>query len=226
MTSQISDDEILAYLKGRPDLIAHFLEANAAQAPAADMHLFDATGKIAANARAEARRLSQANQSLLDAAATNMLHWQALHHATLGFLACNDLVSFAQMIDEELPLIFGLAGARLLMADETALNEAEELGFLVLPSSQIQTILSAGSIYMGPAHATGLFSSPVASMAAIALPDQLPAPIAGSALVLAGRDETSFTPEQGQTLLTNLAEIAGVCLMAKLEAHNVLSDLE
>ena len=55
-------------------------------------------------------------------------------------------------------------------------------------------------------------------MAAIALPDQLPTPIAGSALVLAGRDETSFSPDQGQTLLTNLAEIAGVCLMAKLEA--------
>ena len=77
---------------------------------------------------------------------------------------------------------------------------------------------------MGPAHATGLFSSPVASMAAIALPDQLPTPIAGSALVLAGRDETSFSPDQGQTLLTNLAEIAGVCLMAKLEAHELLSN--
>ena len=133
MTSQLTDDEILAYLEGRPDLLSLILKANAAQRNATDMGIFDATGKIAANARAEARRLSQANQSLLDAAATNMLHWQALHHATLGFLACNDLVSFAQMIDEELPLIFGLAGARLLMPEEAALNEAEELGFLVLP---------------------------------------------------------------------------------------------
>ena len=41
---------------------------------------------------------------------------------------------------------------------------------------------------------------------------------------LAGRDETSFSPDQGQTLLTNLAEIAGVCLMAKLEAHELLSN--
>ncbi|MDP7375813.1 MAG: hypothetical protein QF420_04515, partial [Alphaproteobacteria bacterium] len=138
MTSQLTDDEILAYLEGRPELLSLILKANAAQRTAADMGLFDATGKIAANARAEARRLSQANQSLLDAAATNMLHWQALHHATLGFLACNDLVSFAQMIDEELPLIFGLAGARLLMPEEAALNEAEELGFLVLPLEQIQ----------------------------------------------------------------------------------------
>ncbi|MEC7208962.1 MAG: hypothetical protein VXW11_07770, partial [Pseudomonadota bacterium] len=166
MTTRLSDEQILAYLEERPDLIASFLEATPTQAPASDIRLFDATGKIAANARAEARRLSKANQSLLDAAATNMLHWQALHHATLGFLACNDLVSFAQMIDEELPVIFGLAGARLLMPAEAALDEAEELGFLVLPSAQIQTILSAGSIYLGPARASGLFSSPVASMAA------------------------------------------------------------
>lgn len=225
MTTQLSDEQILAYLKERPDLIASYLDATSADATSADIRLFDATGKIAANARAEARRLSKANQSLLDAAATNMLHWQALHHATLGFLACNDLISFAQMIDEELPVIFGLAGARLLMAAETALHEAEELGFLVLPAAQIQTILSAGSIYLGPAKTSGLFSAPVASMAAIALPDQLPAPIAGSALVLAGRDETSFTPEQGQTLLTNLAEITGVSLLAKLEAHGLLAEL-
>lgn len=224
MTDRLSDEEILSYLKERPDLIARYHQVNAGHDFDADMRLFDATGKIAANARAEARRLSQANQSLLDAAATNMLHWQALHHATLGFLACNDLVSFAQMIDEELPVIFGLAGARLVMPAETALQEAEELGFLVLASEQIQKILSAGSIYLGPARASGLFSSPVASMAAIALPDQLPAPIAGSALVLAGRDETSFTPEQGQTLLTNLAEIAGVCLLAKLEAYGLLAE--
>lgn len=225
MTAQLSDEQILAFLDERPDLIARYLEANSAEATPSDIRLFDATGKIAANARAEARRLSKANQSLLDAAATNMLHWQALHHATLGFLACNDLVSFAQMIDEELPVIFGLAGARLVMPAETALHEAEELGFLVLPEAKIQTILSAGSIYLGPARTSGLFSAPVASMAAIALPDQLPAPIAGSALILAGRDETSFTPEQGQTLLTNLAEITGVSLLAKLEVHGLLAEI-
>ena len=150
MTARLSDEQILAYLDERPDLIARYLETTADDRPSSDVRLFDATGKIAANARAEARRLSKANQSLLDAAATNMLHWQALHHATLGFLACNDLLSFAQMVDEELPVIFGLAGARLLMPAETALQEAEELGFLVLPAAQIQTILSAGSIYLGP----------------------------------------------------------------------------
>jgi uncharacterized protein YigA (DUF484 family) len=214
MSGELDEKDVLNFIESRPDFLeTHFGQGGSASNP----NLIDATGKIAANAREEARRLSQANQSLLDAAATNILHWQALHHATLGFLACNDLTSFAQMLDEELPIIFGLAGARLLMPEQGAIPQAEELGFLVLPASEIGQLLAAGSIYLGPAKGSGLFSTPVASMAAIALPDQLPPPIAGSALVLAGRDKASFTPEQGQTLLTNLAEIAGVCLLARLE---------
>ena len=214
MSGELDEKDVLNFIESRPDFLeTHFGQGGSASNP----NLIDVTGKIAANAREEARRLSQANQSLLDAAATNILHWQALHHATLGFLACNDLTSFAQMLDEELPIIFGLAGARLLMPEQSAIPQAEELGFLVLPASEIGQLLAAGSIYLGPAKGSGLFSTPVASMAAIALPDQLPPPIAGSALVLAGRDKASFTPEQGQTLLTNLAEIAGVCLLARLE---------
>ena len=214
MSGELDEKDVLNFIESRPDFLeTHFGQGGSASNP----NLIDATGKIAANAREEARRLSQANQSLLDAAATNILHWHALHHATLGFLACNDLTSFAQMLDEELPIIFGLAGARLLMPEQSAIPQAEELGFLVLPADEISQLLAAGSIYLGPAKGSGLFSTPVASMAAIALPDQLPPPIAGSALVLAGRDEASFTPEQGQTLLTNLAEIAVVCLLARLE---------
>lgn len=217
MNGELDEKDVLSFIESRPDFLdTHFGEGRKGSSP----NLIDVTGKIAANAREDARRLSRANQSLLDAAATNMLHWQALHHATLGFLACNDLISFAQMLDEELPVIFGLAGARLLMPAEVAIAQAEELGFLVLPGAQISELLAAGSIYLGPAKGSALFSTPVASMAAIALPDQLPPPIAGSALVLAGRDEASFTPEQGQTLLTNLAEITGVCLLARLEARS------
>ena len=217
MNGELDEKDVLSFIESRPDFLdTHFGEGRKGSSP----NLIDVTGKIAANAREDARRLSRANQSLLDAAATNMLHWQALHHATLGFLACNDLTSFAQMLDEELPVIFGLAGARLLMPAEVAIAQAEELGFLVLPGAQISELLAAGSIYLGPAKGSALFSTPVASMAAIALPDQLPPPIAGSALVLAGRDETSFTPEQGQTLLTNLAEITGVCLLARLEVRS------
>lgn len=182
-------------------------------------NVINLTGKLAARARAEARNLREAHQELLDLAAENMLHWQQLHHATLGFLACSDLISFGQMVDEELPVIFGLSGARLVMPAETAIKSAESVGFLVLPQTEIDELCAAQSIYMGPAKQTGsaLFSVPSASMAVIALPDQLPAPVAGSALVLGGRDETSFTPDMGQTLLTYLAEIVGVALLARLE---------
>ncbi len=130
MSGELDEKDVLSFIESRPDFLdTHFGEGGKGVSP----NLIDVTGKIAANAREDARRLSRANQSLLDAAATNMLHWQALHHATLGFLACNDLTSFAQMLDEELPVIFGLAGARLLMPEEVAIPQAEELGFLVLP---------------------------------------------------------------------------------------------
>ena len=38
------------------------------------------------------------------------------------------------MVDEKLPLILELAGARLLMPKEFAIKHAEEYGFLVLPA--------------------------------------------------------------------------------------------
>ena len=215
-----SEEDAIAYLKSRPDILARITRDNKTDLDAG-VNIIDATGSIAAKARKEARRLKAANKSLMNAAASNMLHWQELHHATLGFLACTDLAGFAQMIDEELPVIFSLAGARLLMPAETAIQDAEELGFLVLPAENISQILSAQAIYLGPADNTGpaLFSTPVSSMAAIALPDQLPQPVSGSALVLAGRSEDSFRPNHGKTLLTNLAEITGVCMLARLEAR-------
>ena len=128
MSAELNEKDVLNFIQSRPDFLETHFGLTAKNQPA---NLIDVTGKIAANAREEARRLSKANQYLLDAAATNMLHWQALHHATLGFLACNDFTSFAQMLDEELPVIFGLAGARLLMPQESAIAQAEEWGFLV-----------------------------------------------------------------------------------------------
>ncbi len=185
--------------------------------------IIDVTGKLAENARAEARNLRKAHRQLLDLAAENMLHWQQLHHATLGFLACTSLASFAQMLDEELPLIFGLSGARLIMPEKTALAEADQLGFLVLPAAEIKALYPARtpslSMYLGPATppVSAMFSAPSTSMALIPLPDQLPVPVAGSVLVLGGHDLDSFTPDMGQTLLTHLAEIVGVALLARLE---------
>lgn len=218
-----SEEDVIAYLKARPDILEKLSKEDEKTNSVnnAGATIVDLTGTIAAKARTEARRLAARNQSLMDAAASNMLHWQELHHATLGFLACTNLTGFAHMVDEELPIIFSLAGARLIMPAETALDNAEELGFLVLPAAEINQILAAQSIYLGPAEKTGpvLFSTPAASMAAIALPDQLPAPICGSALILAGRTEESFQPGHGKTLLTNLAEIIGVCLLARLEAR-------
>jgi uncharacterized protein YigA (DUF484 family) len=212
--SLVTEQQVLDYLDAHPEFLkTHY--------PAHAQKLIDATGRIAAQARKEARRLSKANKSLIEAASVNMAHWQALHHATLGFLACTDLTAFGQMVDEELPIIFSLAGARLIMPASTAIDGAEEAGFLILEDSKIAEILDAKQIYLGPAKYSGLFSTPLASMAAIALPDQLLPPIKGSVLILAGRTETSFSPDQGQTLLTNLAEIVGVALLACLESQDV-----
>jgi len=212
--SCVTEQQVLDYLADNPEFLdVHY--------PAHSRKLIDATGRIAAQARKEARRLSKANKSLIEAASVNMAHWQALHHATLGFLACTDLAAFGQMVDEELPIIFSLAGARLVMPSSTAITGAEEAGFLILDDDKIAEILDAKQIYLGPAKSSGLFSTPSASMAAIALPDQLLPPVKGSVLILAGRNETSFSPDQGQTLLTNLAEIVGVALLACLESQDV-----
>ncbi|MBL6622475.1 MAG: DUF484 family protein [Alphaproteobacteria bacterium] len=220
---KLDAQDILAWLADNPE----FLERHADQLgwianPAMDKSgtVVDLTRRIAARAREEARKMQQTNQSLLHLAAENMLHWQQLHHATLGFLACTNINSFAQMIEDELPVIFGLAGARLLMPAEGALPMAESLGFLVLPGEEINRICQARSVYLGPPAQSGpaLFSVPSASMAVVRLPDQLPEPVAGSALVLGGRTPQSFAPDQGQTLLTYLAEIVGVCLLARIES--------
>ncbi len=206
----VTEQQVLDYLEDNPSFLEeHF--------PAHSKKLVDATGRIAAQARTEARRLSEVNKSLIEAATVNMSHWQALHHATLGFLACTDIHAFGQMVDEELPVIFSLAGARLLMPDTHQIEHAEEAGFLILEEKLIQDILGAKHIYLGPAKGSGIFYTPSASMAAIALPEQLPYPVKGCALVLAGRHKDSFAPNQGQTLLTNLAEIVGVSLLACLE---------
>lgn len=208
--TDITEQQVLEYLENNPS----FLTENF---PAHSKKLVDATGRIAAQARMEARRLSEVNKTLIEAATVNMAHWQALHHATLGFLACTDLYAFGQMVDEELPVIFSLAGARLLMPETSGIEHAEEAGFLLLEEQLITEILGAKHIYLGPSKGSGIFSTPSASMAAIALPEQLPLPVKGCALVLAGRHKDSFAPNQGQTLLTNLAEIVGVSLLACLE---------
>ena len=222
----LNDEAVLGYLLRHPDFLEKYKDKLADQIKAlpaitSPNNVIDVTDKIASRAREEARQAKAANQSLITVAAENMLHWQEMHLATLGFLACNNLHSFAQMVDEELPMIFGLAGSRLIMSREQAIAEAEELGFLVLPASEIDELCQSDIIYMGPPPKDGiaLFSSPSASMAIIRLPDQLGSPIDGCALILQGRTEDSFTDGKGRTLLLHLAEIIGVCLLSLIEAH-------
>lgn len=244
----MDDKKILAYLADHPDfLVTHqaALRASGLQFPdvTSRPNVIDVTSKIASKARQEARRATKTNQTLLTVAAENMLHWQELHLATLGFLACNELTGFAQMVQEELPLIFGLASAHLIMARRDAIPDAESLGFLTLDKAVIDTLMGDEVIKMGPPEKTllSLMNGPndmapeseaetqaesnaesnAESVAMMRLPDQLPAPIAGSLLVLGGRDGDSFVQGKGRALLLHLSEMVGVCLLSLIEAPSI-----
>ena len=184
--------------------------------PQTDTNIIDVTGKIAKRAREEARILSQTNLSLIDVAEDNSKRWQRLHDVSIGFMKCTDLEQFSCMLDEKLPEIFKLAGARLLMPEETAISNAEEAGFLVLPAQEILEISGAQSVYLGPPPKSGLalFSTPMASIAVISLPDEMAAPISDSVLLLAGRNKHSFVSNQADNILSNLSQVVGTCLQS------------
>ena len=185
-------------------------------APQTDTNIIDVTGKIAKRAIEEARILSQTNLSLIDVAEDNSKRWQRLHDVSIGFMKCTDLEQFSCMLDEKLPKIFKLAGARLLMPEETAISNAEEAGFLVLPTQEILEISGAQSVYLGPPPKSGLalFSTPMASIAVISLPDEMAAPISDSVLLLAGRNKHSFVSNQADNILSNLSQVVGTCLQS------------
>ena len=184
--------------------------------PQTDTNIIDVTGKIAKRAREDARILSQTNLSLIDVAEDNSKRWQRLHDVSIGFMKCTDLEQFSCMLDEKLPEIFKLAGARLLMPEETAISNAEEAGFLVLPAQEILEISGAQSVYLGPPPKSGLalFSTPMASIAVISLPDEMAAPISDSVLLLAGRNKHSFISNQADNILSNLSQVVGTCLQS------------
>ena len=184
--------------------------------PQSDTNIIDVTGKIAKHAREEARILLRKNLSLIDVAEDNSKRWQRLHDVSIGFMRCTDLEQFSCMLDEKLPEIFKLAGARLLMPEESAISDAEEAGFLVLPAQEILEISGAQSVYLGPPPKSGLalFSSPIASIAVISMPDEMSAPISDSVLLLAGRGKHSFVSNQADNILSNLSEVVGTCLQS------------
>lgn len=216
---------LLQYLSDHPDFLVRHqsaLRTNGITFPdvTSAPNVIDVTSKIANKAREEARKAEKTNHKLLTVAAENMLHWQELHLATLGFLACNELTGFAQMVHEELPLIFGLESAHLIMASDHALPEAESLGFLTLPEADIATLIGDDVITMGKPSkiALSLIQTTPQSLALMRLPDQLPAPVAGSLLMLGGRDDDSFTQQKGRALLLHLSEMVGVCLLSLIQA--------
>ena len=224
----MKDESLLQHLQDNPDFLTrHYQKLLAAgvifpsQSQGAGTNVIDVTSTIASKARKEARHAHQTNQSLLNVAAENMLHWQELHLATLGLLACHDYTGFAQMIHEELPLIFGLTSTKLMMPARTAIPQADSLGFSIRSEAEIKAILQDDVIYMGPIvpSCRHELAPESASMAIIRLPDQLPMPVAGSLLLLGGRQTDSFGKGKGQTLLLHLAEMVGVCLLALIESQ-------
>jgi uncharacterized protein YigA (DUF484 family) len=221
----LNEELVSAFLDSNPAFLERYLAKQSKEfstknnsveldTPQTDTNIIDVTGKIAKRAIEEARILSQTNLSLIDVAEDNSKRWQRLHDVSIGFMKCTDLEQFSCMLDEKLPEIFKLAGARLLMPEETAISNAEEAGFLVLPAQEILEISGAQSVYLGPPTKSGLalFSTPMASIAVISLPDEMAAPISDSVLLLAGRNKHSFVSNQADNILSNLSQVVGTCL--------------
>ena len=227
----IDDRAIIDYLASHPDFLMRHKEILAAKnvaippVPHSDPqkpldNVIHITSKIAENARHEARAATKAKQSLLSVAAENMLHWQDLHLATLGLLACQDLQGLAQMVREELPLIFGLISCDLVLLDHQATKQAQSLGFACLSAHEIESIMKDDVIYMGavPDILKDIVIPATKSMAVIRLPDQLPAPISSCCLLIGGKTNDSFTLDKGQSILFYLSEMVGVTLLRLLES--------
>jgi hypothetical protein len=69
MSGELNEKDVLNFIQSRPDFLETHFGLTAKNQPA---NLIDVTGKIAANAREEARRLSEANQYRLDAALASL----------------------------------------------------------------------------------------------------------------------------------------------------------
>ena len=225
--ADIDDIKTIDYLASHPDfLVRHKSElvAKGVTIPAVahQENVIHITSKIAENARREARAATKAKQSLMSVAAENMLHWQDLHLATLGLLACQDLQGLAQMVRDELPLIFGLVSCDLVLVDHHKTSEAKSLGFTCLSSNEIQSIMKDDVVYMGavPEILQDVVSSSTKSMAVIRLPDQLPAPISSCCLIIGGKKNDSFSLDKGQSILFHLSEMIGVSLLRILDSSH------
>ena len=227
--SALSADDVVAYIAAHPDCLAHHPDLlaqclDAAKSVTDDQasdqaNIVDLSPALAARARDEARRAGLAHKSLLHVAAENMVSWRRLHHATLGLLASTDLTGLCHVISAEFPIIFDVKASALIIESETSLSSLVAAGLDVRPAAQIAAALEDRTLYLGaPGDAgTALMGQAAPSMALIRLPDRLPAPVSNCALLLVGKDTTSFQPELGSDLLVLLAEMVGVTLAARLE---------
>ena len=162
---------------------------------------------------------------MIHLAVENMRGWTRLHHATLALLAETDLAGLKQAITDELPRIFDLDSAALIMS-----NNGQETNparyFSVRQATDIASALDNGNLYLGPPNdaANRLLARPADSIAAIRLPDRLPGLVSDYVLVLGGKTADSFGPELGSDLLVFLAEMIGVALAARLDSGVAADD--
>ena len=211
-------EQVLRFLAENPD----FLNQIAAKGPkegVADGKIVDLTPAIARRARNEARQISLQNRSILSLASENMVNWQRLHHAALALLAAGDINQIFHVVDNEFPPIFDLDSCHLISASTQFQHNASEDGPIFCSDDMLTTLTGGKSIVLGAPKSPlcTLLGMVPASVAIIALPDQLADPVAKTLLVLCGQEKSSFTPDLSSDLLVLLAELVGVTLTARLE---------
>ena len=136
MSNDIIDEKLVSvFLDNNPDYLKTYLNAQVKilskeksnktakfNDQKIDRNIIDVTGEIAKRAREEARILSEKNLSLIDDVEDNTKKWQRLLNVAIAFIRIRNLKQFSDMVDEKLPLILELAGARLLMPKEFAIK--------------------------------------------------------------------------------------------------------
>ena len=135
MSNDIIDEKLVSvFLDNNPDYLKTYLNAKVKilskeksnktakfNDQKIDDNIIDVTGEIAKRAREEARILSEKNLSLIDGVEDNTKKWQRLLNVAIAFIRIKNLKQFSDMVDEKLPMILELAGARLLMPKEFAI---------------------------------------------------------------------------------------------------------
>jgi len=184
-----------------------------------DSKIIDLTPAIAKRARGEARRIGQQNRSIISLAAENMVNWQRLHHAALALLATADSSELFDVLTHQFPAIFDLAACHLVTASPLIHAMAGDHPPHLCTPDKLAQITAGRTLTLGlpDPEVSAILKETAASVAIIALPDQLSEPVADSILILCGHEETSFTPDLGDDLLVLLAEMVGVALTAWLE---------